>query len=389
MDYKKVILHPQKEKAVLNRHHWIFSGAIKALPSFDPGEILAVYSSDNKLLGHGYFNPNTSIAGRMLSFGSTDPLQAVEENLISAINFRRSLFDEKLTNAYRIVNGEGDLLPGLIIDKYDQVLVIQIATLGMEKLKPFILEKLKTIFPNIKAIYEKSSIASRKLEGLEDFEGLLYGTKFDLIEIVENGVKFYVDIVEGQKTGFFLDQREMRKFITEYSYNKKVLNCFCYTGGFSLFAGQNGLKIDSVDSSQKALILGTKNVELNNQNLKKHEFIASDVFDFLKKPLDYDLIILDPPAFAKKQKDTTQAYLGYKELNKLAMKNLQKKGFILTCSCSYFIDEELFQKMIFEAAKEANKKVFILSKHRQALDHPINIFHPEGEYLKSLFLRVE
>ena len=326
----------------------------------------------------------------MICFDETPPLEAIAKNLHSAIHFRTSLFQDSHTNAYRLVNGEGDGLPGLVVDHYNGIIVVQISTLGMEKLKPFIIDWLQKNL-NPKSIYEKSELPSRKEEGLKDFSGLLFGKNFSLIEVEENGLRFIVDIKRGQKTGFFCDTREMRKLIQNISHGKSVLNCFAYSGGFTLYALAGGAsRVDSVDISENAISEARHNVALNGFESIPQDFYATDVFDFLRQnPLSYDIVILDPPAFAKKQKDVIAACRGYKDINRIAMQKMPAKSFLLTCSCSYHIDESLFQKVIFQAAVEAGRFVRIIGRHIIAPDHPINICHKESDYLKSLFLYIE
>lgn len=377
----KVRLKPGKEKPILNRHHWIFSGAVEKFPPFEPGEILGVESHKGEPLGFAYFNKG-SLAGRMLSFGPP-PLEAIEKAIVDAIALRRALFDAD-TTAYRLVNGEGDLLPGLIVDKYADILVIQSATAGMDRLIPFIVTILERELAPA-ALLEKSVSSSRKEEGLAPKQAVLKGVVDQPVLILENGLKFYVDPLKGQKTGFFLDQREMRAYVGTLK-KKKVLNCFSYTGGFSVYALAGGASsVDSVDISKESLELAKANCVLNG--FSRASIIEADVFDFLrKKELDYDLVILDPPAFAKKAKDVVMACRGYKEINRWAIQKMAPGSTLITCSCSYFVDEKLFQQVVFQAAAEAKKNVRILGKHRQATDHPINLFHPEGSYLKSLIL---
>ena len=386
----KVILKFGKDKAIKNHHHWIFSGAVERLPEFDDGDILNVYSAQNEFLGRGYFNKKSGIIGRMLTFDDTPIDLALENKIESAIKLRKELFDEKVTNAYRLINGEGDFFPGLIIDKYDDILVVQCGTLGIEKLKPQILEILKTKLKP-KCIYEKSNLPARKEEGLDSFEGLLAGKMTDNVTILENGYKFIVELKESQKTGFYLDQRSNRKLIGDLSAGKKVLNCFGYTGAFSVYAAKGGAKnVDTVDASEKAIVLAEKNFKLNKIDTEKNNFIIGDVFEYLRnEKLDYNLVILDPPAFAKRKSDIDQACRGYKDINRLVLKKIPAQSFVLTCSCSYFVDEILFQKVIFQAAAEAGRNVRIIQKHHLSPDHPINIYQPESEYLKSLLLYVE
>lgn len=391
MSDRCVILKPGKEKPVRNRHHWIFSGAIAKLPEFANGDCLQVCSSTGDKLGWGYFNTKTMISGRMLSFDETLPADAISKNLEAAVAMRSTLFDHAATNAYRLVNGEGDLLPGLIIDRYNDVLVVQISTLGMQKFRPMIVEWLvKNLTP--RSIYEKSLLPSRKEEGLHDEQGALFGeVPSQGVEIRENGLRFFVSILHGQKTGFFLDHREMRDQVRALTKGKRVLNCFAYTGGFSIYAAKGGAAaVDSVDISASAMQLAARNMELNGFASEAHHFYAEDVFDFLReKSLDYDLVILDPPAFAKRQKDVVSACRGYKDINRLAMEKMPAGSVLLTSSCSYHVNEELFQTVVFQAAVEAGRNVRIIGRHRTAADHPVNICHPESDYLKSLLLYIE
>jgi len=390
MQKNSVQLKPGKEKAILNHHHWIFSGAVSRLPKFSDGEILPVLSSSGVMLGSAYFNRKAGIVGRMVTFDSESPLDAIRKSLEAAANYRLSLFNSGDTNAYRLINGEGDCLPGLVVDRYDDVFVVQISTLGMEKLKPLIVEWLKGKF-SPKTIYEKSKISSRKEEGLEGVEGHLYGEEVQEVEIIENGLKFLVDVVGGQKTGFFCDHREMRKLIGNLSCGKRVLNCFAYSGGFTVYALAGGAaNVVSVDISGEAMEQAMKNVSLNGFQAVPNSFRAADVFEFLRKePLDYDIVILDPPAFAKRQKDVVAACRGYKDINRIAMQKMPPGSWLLTCSCSYHVDEELFQKVVFQAAVEAGRMVRIAGKHIMAPDHPVNICHPESDYLKSLLLYIQ
>jgi 23S rRNA (cytosine1962-C5)-methyltransferase len=326
----------------------------------------------------------------MVSFDSTPPLEAIQKSLQASLSYRQQLFDPAITNGYRLVNGEGDCLPGLIIDRYCDTLVIQIGTLGMEKLKGFIVDWLiQHLQP--KTIFEKSDSPSRKEEGLKPVLGLLYGTEISPVEILENGLKFTVDFVQGQKTGFFCDHRLMRQQIQTLAKGKSVLNCFAYSGGFSVYALAGGARqVTSVELSEQALNEAKKNVVLNGFKVDEKSFSQSDVFDFLRlNSLDYQLIILDPPAFAKKQKDVITACRGYKDINRLVLKKIPPNSWLLTCSCSFYVDEALFQKVVFQAAVEAGRKVRIAGKHLLAPDHPINICHPESDYLKSLLVYVE
>lgn len=389
---KKLVLKSGREKAIKNFHHWIFSGAIQSITDYENGEILEVQSSRGEILGQAYCNHHTSITGRMLSFGQVEAVEELKKNIDSALTMRKVFFDNKKTNCYRLINSEGDRIPGLIVDKYAEVLVLQSATAGIDKLKSVIVDYLvKKLKP--KAIYEKSDVPSRREEGLIMQTGILFGKEINNVEVVENGIKFSVDLINSQKTGFFLDQREMRELVGQLSLNKKVLNCFSYTGGFSLYAAQAGAKqVDSVDISAEAVEQSKVNFEMNDLSTtsKKFGFFVKDVFEFLREnSLDYDLIILDPPAFAKKKNDVIKACRGYKDINRLALQKISAGGILVTSSCSYHVDEKLFQTVVFQAAAEARREVQIISRHRLAKDHPLNIFHPEGEYLKSLVLYVK
>ena len=390
MEYQGVILHKNKDKAIRNRHHWIFSGAVKSFPSgFENGSILPVRSFEGEHLGYAYFNQECSIIGRMLSFDQTPPLEAIKKSFEEALALRLRFFDEK-TNAFRLVNGEGDNLPGLVVDRYDDILVIQITTLGMEKLKPFLLDILAEKFSPL-GIYEKSNLPSRREEGMADFEGLLAGKMRDTVEIVEDGIRFLVELPGSQKTGFFLDQREMRKLVRSHSTGKRVLDCFSYTGGFSVSALSGGaVRTDLVDTSEKAISLARQNIKANGFESEANHFYVSDVFHFLRQhELPYDFIILDPPAFAKKKTDIKQACRGYKDINRLAFQKIPGRGLVLTFSCSYFVSEALFQKVIFQAAKDAGRNVRLIQRHHLAYDHPISVFHPESDYLKGFLLYVD
>ena len=387
----QVVLKPGKEKPLLNRHHWIFSRAVAKLPEFLDGECLSVVSAEGAFLGVGYFNRRAQIIGRMITFDAIDPKEAILFNLDKAKTLRDLFFVEEETNAYRLVNGEGDLIPGLIIDRYNDVFVVQISTLGMEKFRELIVDWLIKAF-SPRAIYEKSLVPSRKEEGLIDRQGVLFGdVPAALQPIIENGLHFFVSILHGQKTGFFLDHREMRQKVRTLAKNKRVLNCFSYTGGFSVYAASGGAAVvDSVDISLPAIELAKKHMALNGFSSSLNNFYAEDLFEFLREqPLNYDLVILDPPAFAKRQKDVVAACRGYKDINRLAMQKMPKNSILMTSSCSYHVDEELFQTVVFQAAIEAKKTVKIIGRHTMALDHPINICHPESDYLKSLILFIE
>ncbi len=386
---KGVILKPGREKSVLNRHHWLFSGAIESFPpDFIDGNIYPVWSAAGDLLGYGYFNRKCSLTGRLISFGPGRPYEAIRQNLTEAIRLRENFYGP--AEACRLVNGESDSLPGLIVDRYQPGLVIQVSTLGMEKLKPLVIQFLtELIKPEF--IYEKSLLPSRKEEGLNEQEGLLFGQLAEPLLIDEGGLKFKVYLRGTQKTGLFLDQREMRRLVQELAAGKKILDGFSYTGGFALAALKGrAAKVDLVDDSAQALAMAKENMALNGFPVSSFRLIKQDMFDFLNKVtrLDYDLVILDPPAFAKKRADEKQASRAYQRLNSLALSKMKRASLLLTFSCSYYVNRELFQKIIFQAALQAGRRVSILSHHRQSFDHPVSIFHPESDYLKGFLLYI-
>lgn len=389
-DIARIDLKKSKERPILQRHHWIYSGAIAKLSTEKEETIACVFASDGKKLGLAFLNPGHSIAAHMIAFGEETLLEALKSRLKSAIDLRRKWFDPAITNAFRLINAEGDGIPGLIVDAYEDVLVLQISHPGIEKVKGEIVSLLIELF-SPRAIIEKSTSFLRKKGGMGEAKSHLYGPEIREVEILENGLKFSVDLLDGQKTGFFLDQREMRDLVRSLSKGRRVLNCFSYTGGFSVAALAGGaLHVDSVEVSQKCESRCEKNLELNQIAKDRHRFITSDVFEFLKKTdWNYDLIILDPPAFVKKRQDVPTAFRAYKEMNAFAMKNMGKNSLLLTCSCSYHIDEELFQNILFRAAHDSNRSIRILGRHRMAIDHPVSIFHPESAYLKSFLLSIE
>lgn len=386
-----VILKPKREVHAKNRHPWVFLGAVQSFPEFENGSLLPVVAHTGELMGYGYFNQGQSIVGRMVSFAEGDPKAAIEASITNALALRHTIAPAN-TNAYRLINGEGDNLPGLIVDKYGDILVIQINTLGIERLKPLILETLIAA-EQPRAVYEKSNSPTRSKEGLTDTSTWVHGQAEEPAQIVEHGNKFYVHFSTGQKTGFFLDQREMRQLVKSLAKDKTLLNCFGYTGGFSTYALAGGAKrADTLDMDARAIETAKENIALNGFSTADNAFYCEDVFRFLDAqalPQKYDFIILDPPAFAKRASDVANATRGYRDINRMAMQHLPKGGLLLTSSCSQHIDSALFQTIIFQAAKDAKRNVKILSYHILAADHPINLYFPEGDYLKSLLLYVE
>lgn len=395
MTYKKIILKPKKEDSLKRFHPWIFSGAIqKKDNNLEEGEIVNVYTANDEFIAVGHYQIG-SIEVRVLSFEEREiNANFWEERLSVALELRKSLeLLSENNNAYRLIHGEGDFLPGLIIDVYANTAVIQSHSVGMHESRLAICAALKKLYgDSIKNIYYKSETTLPYKADLGAENGYLYGGQ-DVEEIaIENGLKFYPDWIKGQKTGFFVDQRDNRSLLEKYAQNRSVLNMFCYTGGFSFYAMRNKAKlVHSVDSSAKAVMLTNKNVELNFPEDKRHEAFAEDAFKFLAK-IDkgqYDLIILDPPAFAKHRGAIKNALQGYKRLNAVAFEKVAKGGIIFTFSCSQVISKDMFRMAVFSAAAMSGRKVRILHQLTQPADHPINIYHPEGEYLKGLVLHVE
>jgi len=388
----QLILKPGKSKPILDHHHWIFSGAVDVLPEgVADGDIVQVIDSDGTFLGQAYLNTATSIVARMISWDDRPIAAVIAERISSAAKLRETCFARSETNTYRLIHGEGDALPGLTVDRYGDVLVMQISTLGMDRLKNLVVNELvEQLKPT--AIWEKSDTPSRKIEGLESQVGWLYGQPVETIEVMENGLRFIIDFSHVQKTGLFLDQREMRQLVREMSYDKVVLNCFGYTGGFTIAALKGGAKrVDTIDISTDAIEGVKANLTRNGCDLQENRAIAGDVFAWLRENdlSAYDIIILDPPAFAKKRSDVTNAMRAYRDINRLAIAGASHGAIIVTSSCSALVDETLFQKVVFQAAQSTGRAVRIMQKHRLAADHPINIYHPESNYLKSLVLFVE
>jgi len=391
-NYKIIQLAKGREHSIKRYHPWIFSGAIKQKDkNLIEGDIVKILSDKNEVLGIGHFQ-NGSIAVRILSFKDETINQNFwNEKITSAYQTRLSLglANNNDLNVYRLVFAEGDNLPGLIIDMYNGTAVIQTHTIGMYQCLEQITTALKNVLKeNLKAVYSKSKETLPLPFANNVINGYLFGKETNNL-VNEYGNKFKVDWINGQKTGFFIDQRENRKLLSKYCKNKKVLNAFCYTGGFSIYALKAGASlVHSVDISEKAIQLTDENVAINNFN--NHESFAVDVFDFLKNAdNDYDVIVLDPPAFAKSKKVSHNAIQGYKRINAMALKKIKRGGILFTFSCSQAISRTLFYNTIVSAAIECGRKIRVLHHLSQPVDHPINIFHPEGEYLKGLVLYVE
>ena len=394
--FSKVMLNPGKDDAVRRFHPWIFSGAINKIHGeVADGDVVEVYSSHDEYLCTGHIQ-NGSIAIRIFSFEKIVPDRIFwKSKILDAYNYRKQLglVDNRDTNVYRLVHGEGDNLPGLIIDYYNGCIVMQAHSIGMHLIREEITEVLKEIYDGkLISVYDKSLETLPKESELDIKDGYLFGNS-GTAEVLENGHKFFVDWETGQKTGFFIDQRENRKLLEKFSLNKNVLNTFSYSGGFSVYALKSGAsEVHSVDSSKKAIELTTDNVNLNLNNIEsgKHMAFQSDVNEFLKDiEKKYDVIILDPPAYAKHQDARRNAIQGYKRLNLQAIKQIKKGGFLFTFSCSQVIDKNLFKSTVISAAILSGRKVKILHQLSQPADHPVNAYHPEGEYLKGLVLYIE
>lgn len=387
---KQLYLKRGKEDSLLRFHPWVFSGAIHHMSSEpEEGEVVEIFTSDNQYIATGHYQIG-SIMVRVLTF-EREPInqQFYEQHLKAAHNVRLALGlgDE----SYRLVHGEGDNLPGLVIDIYGDTAVMQAHSVGMHRDRQIIADALKVVLgEKLHNIYYKSETTLPYKADLHQENDFLLGGSADDIAS-ENGLRFHVDWLHGQKTGFFIDQRENRKLLGEYSKGRNVLNMFCYTGGFSLYAMRGGANIvHSVDSSQKAIDLTNANIELNFPADNRHKAFAEDAFHFLDNmTTKYDLIILDPPAFAKHKDALRNAIKGYIRLNRKAFEQIQPGGILFTFSCSQAVDKNQFRTAVFSAAAAANRKVRILHQLHQPADHPINIYHPEGEYLKGLVLYVE
>jgi 23S rRNA (cytosine1962-C5)-methyltransferase len=397
MELKTIVLTKGKEKSLERKHPWLFSGAINRIISDSGeapfnGEMVEIVDSKNNFLATGHFSDAT-IAVRIISFKQEKINQAFWTNKVQmAYNVRESLglTNNPSTNIYRLMHAEGDGLPGLVIDYYNGTAIIQAHSIGIYNAIDEISTALQNVYgKDLIAIYNKSaeSIAKQTSEEVEN--GYIYQNGDSNLVGLENDNQFNLDWINGQKTGFFLDQRENRKLIADYSKGKKVLNTFCYSGGFSVYALKAGAKeVHSVDSSQKAIDLVDENIKLNG--LKKHKSFTSDTLDYLKEnKIDYDVIILDPPAYAKNQKAKHNAIQGYKRLNLMALQQIKPGGILFTFSCSQAVNRKLFYDTIVAAAIEAGRNIRVLNHLSQPADHPVNIYHPEGEYLKGLVLHVE
>ena len=391
---KNIYLKRGKEESLERFHPWVFSGAIHRIDSgIEEGDVVNVFTSDNRLIGTGHYQIG-SIAVRILDFSDrTIDAAFYEERLQEALNLRVALkLIREDNDAFRLVHGEGDFLPGLVIDVYGNTDVLQAHSPGMHYHRKMIAEALTKLNGiSIKNVYYKSETTLPFKAQLDPVNDYIIG-KFETNIAQENGLKFHVDWLKGQKTGFFVDQRYNRSLLEHYSKERRVLNMFCYTGGFSFYAMRGGAElVHSVDSSAKAVSLTEQNVELNFPGDNRHKAFAEDAFKFLDNMEQdaYDLIILDPPAFAKHRSALKNALRGYQRINAQAFRKIAHGGILFTFSCSQAVNKEQFRLAVFSAAAQTGRKVRILHQLTQPADHPINIYHPEGEYLKGLILYVE
>jgi len=390
-------LKPKKEESLLRFHPWVFSGAIHKIEGKPAeGDLVEVLDSNRNFLAIGHYQIG-SIAVRIVSF-SNMPVDSEFWNkkiqLAYAMRVSLGLIEPAKNNTYRLVHGEGDSLPGLIVDVYDQTAVMQAHSVGMHETREILAKAIVDNVPNVKHVYYKSETTLPFNAPITPQDGYLIGNETDSLTALENGLVFHVDWLKGQKTGFFVDQRENRSLLERYAKGKSVLNMFCYTGGFSVYALRGGASlVHSVDSSTKAIQLTNNNVEANYPNDPRHTSFDEDAFKFLNNlhanTTKYDIIILDPPAFAKHREALRNALKGYKRLNAKAFEQIKPGGIVFTFSCSQVVSKEQFRLAVFSAAAESKRNVRILHQLSQPADHPINIYHPEGEYLKGLVLWVE
>jgi 23S rRNA (cytosine1962-C5)-methyltransferase len=396
--YPTASLKPHREESLLNGHLWVFSGALQQPPHWvEAGGLIDVKSSTGQFVARGYYNPQTDIAIRILT---RDPEEVIDAEFLrrrirSAVALRQ-VFDPRLTNAYRLIHSEGDGLPGLIVDRYANFLVVQVHTQGMQQLWPLLVAPLLEE-TGVKGIILRNDSQGRRREGLSVEEPVMVaGDIPDQIHIRENGVQFQVDPWQGQKTGFFLDQRDKREALRKYARgNKHVLNCFSYTGGFSVYAAlaDHEAHTTSVDVSAPAMEAARQHFLLNQLNLDNHAFVVADVFDYLEEAQSqdqrFDIVVLDPPAFAKTQGARSQALKAYRRLNTLGMQVLRSGGILLTCSCSGVIGMDDLSGAVSLSAQRLHRSVQVLESYTHSVDHPVHLAMPETAYLKTMFCQVE
>lgn len=390
--YRQIRIKKGREKSLLNRHPWVFSGALTEIPGYENGEIVEAVSADGRILGYGFFSPESQIVCRLFEFTGT----RIEnfgsayfyEKIKRAADLRKRIINGN-TDCYRLINAEGDFFPGVVADVYGGVAVLQILIKGTELLLDLIADSLTDL--GCRNICIKNP-GVNEVEKVDIPFGFIRGGSGSPVEVKENGLKFIVDPEHGQKTGFFLDQRENRELLRGLSGGRSVLNAFCYTGGFSVYAlaGDAGL-VHSVDISGDAVETALENIRINFGDRGNHKAVKADCFEYLRTMDDgfYDLIILDPPAFVKSSRGVERGARGYKDINLSALKKIRKDSLLLTFSCSHHVTADLFRKIVFGAASDSGRDVRVIAQLSQGKDHPFSICHPEGEYLKGLLLHVE
>lgn len=390
--YKNIILRSGRERSIINRHPWIFSGAVKTMPAAAEGEIVAVRTNNMDLLGYGFFSSESQIVCRLFEFGKEE--KNIDQDywtrkIERAYTLRKEEVIRSNTNCYRLLHAEGDFLPGIIADVYHETASVQILIKGTELIKDMLIAAIMQV-SGAQHVFMKTKKSSRIIENINTSNAWIHAPENAENICLENGLRFKVDVENGQKTGFFIDQRDNRQLLRQQSQGKKVLNTFSYTGGFSVYALAGGASlVHSVDISKEACRLCDENIALNFPGAN-HQSFAEDSFSFLKNMEEqYDIVVLDPPAFAKNARAVNNAARGYKELNLAAIRKIRSGGLIYTFSCSQNIDRDLFRKIVFSAAADAQRNVRIIAQFTQPADHPVNIYHPEGEYLKGLLLQVE
>lgn len=394
--YPTASLKPHREESLLNGHLWIFSGALQQPPHWiEPGGLVDVKSATGQFVARGYYNLHTDIAIRILTHDIEEAIDGefLRRRIRSALELRQ-VFDPVQTNAYRLVHSEGDGLPGLVVDRFADILVAQIHTAGMERLLPLLIDALMSE-TRTRGLLLRNDSQSRRREGLEVEEPTVAAGEVPAqVAVCENSVQFLVDPWQGQKTGFFLDQRDKREATRKYVRGKRVLNCFSYTGGFSIYAAltSNETRVTSVDISASAIGLARQHFSLNGLDPDKHEFLIANTFEYLEQTKregeKFDVVILDPPAFAKTQGARTQALKAYRRLNMLGMHVLRPGGILLTCSCSGVVGLDDFLGVVSQVTQRLHRPVQLLEVYTHSVDHPINLAMPETTYLKAVFCRV-
>ena len=390
--YPRILLKPGRDASLTRGHPWVFSGAVAGAEGhLEPGDIVVALAHERQPLALGFYNPTSDIAFRLLTGDTTQAIDYTfwRKRIQQAMSLREKVLPAG-TTAYRLINAEGDWMPGFIVDKYANYLALSIETAGMEKHREAVVKILSEEIKPL-GIYERSEGRARQLESLDDHRGVVYGERPpETIEITEDHLEFKVDIISGQKTGFFLDQRTNRKITERLSNQANILNCFSYTGAFSVYCARGGARrVISVESSESANEIARWNLERNGFSLDQHPVIKADVFKYLRETNEiFDLIILDPPAFARAKKDMAKASRGYKDINLQAARTIKEGGILVTFSCSNYIGEALFEKIVLGALRDAGRSARLLQTMGAGPDHPTNLGHPEGHYLTGLLLTV-